>query len=155
MGDVVLAHARRDCNRDLAFRPVQRLNGDAEDPSAITPGLIEITTCSWRLVGRAPRGNAVVEPSKAPVAAKPSNAVVITVWASSCHEQNALRTISSRSSSPYSRHCNFDAAVLGATFVGIVIGDRVGLARTTDLKLVAIGPEAYQVIANRLRALQR
>ena len=36
----------------------------------------------------------------------------------------------------YAHHCNLDTAVLRATLVRAVIGDRVGLARTADLKLL-------------------
>ena len=38
------------------------------------------------------------------------------------------------------RHFNLDAAVLRATLFCAVIGDRVGLARTADLKLPGISP---------------
>jgi hypothetical protein len=69
--------------------------------------------------------------------------------------ENIPSTREIRGSFLYSRHRNLDAAVLRATFVRVVVCDRVSLASTADLKLAGVSPEAYQVIANRLRTLQR
>ena len=55
----------------------------------------------------------------------------------------------------YADHYNLDTAVLRATLFCAVIGDRLGFARTADLKLFGIGPETYQIIADRFRTLQR
>jgi hypothetical protein len=51
--------------------------------------------------------------------------------------------------------CNLDTAILRATLIGAVIGDRLGLARTAHLKYLGIGPETDQMIADRFRTVLR